>query len=125
MNQIDREAKDMQIVLGRLLQVGVSISAFVVLAGACVLLVRHHAEIPGYDHFHAEPESLRTVPNIIKGSPSGARNLIQLGLVLLIATPVARVAFSVYTFIKEKDRLYAAFTLAVLVLLGFSLLGSK
>jgi uncharacterized membrane protein len=50
------------------------------------------------------------------------RSLIQLGLLLLIATPVARVAFSAVAFAAERDYLYAGMTVAVLGLLGYSLL---
>jgi uncharacterized membrane protein len=52
------------------------------------------------------------------------RGLIQLGLLLLIATPIARVAFSIVGFAIERDRLYVVFTLIVLAILLFSLLGS-
>ena len=57
------------------------------------------------------------------GRPSQGlgRGLIQLGVLLLIATPVARVAFSVYVFARQRDRLYIVVTLAVLVLLLLSL----
>jgi len=53
-----------------------------------------------------------------------ARGLIQLGLLLLIATPMARVAFSVIGFALEKDWLYVGITLLVLALLIYSLSSS-
>ena len=53
-----------------------------------------------------------------------SRGLIQLGLLLLIATPVARVAFSIFGFAEEKDRMYVAFTVIVLLILLYSLIGS-
>jgi uncharacterized membrane protein len=52
------------------------------------------------------------------------RGIIQLGLLLLIATPVARVAFSIFGFAAEGDRMYVAFTLIVLTVLLYSLFGS-
>jgi len=45
-------------------------------------------------------------------------------LLLLIATPIARVAFSVVGFAIERDRLYVIFTLIVLAVLLYSFLGS-
>jgi uncharacterized membrane protein len=45
------------------------------------------------------------------------RGMIQLGVLLLIATPVARVAFSVVGFIRERDWLCSAIATAVLILL--------
>ena len=50
------------------------------------------------------------------------RGIIQFGLVLLIATPVARVAFSVAAFALQRDNTYVAITLIVLAVLLFSLL---
>jgi len=52
------------------------------------------------------------------------RAIIQLGLVLLIATPVARVAFSIFGFFEERDMMYVVFTGMVLVILLCSLNGS-
>jgi len=51
--------------------------------------------------------------------------LIQLGLLLLIATPVARVAFSVVAFAMQRDRLYVAVALIVLAVLMYSLMGGR
>ena len=47
-----------------------------------------------------------------------------MGLLLLIATPVARVAFSVAAFAEQRDRLYVVVTSIVLLLLIYSLLYS-
>jgi uncharacterized membrane protein len=41
----------------------------------------------------------------------------------LIATPVARVIFSVVAFAIERDRMYVSFTVWVLAILLYSLLG--
>ena len=49
--------------------------------------------------------------------------VVQLGLVLLIATPVARVAMSLVAFILQRDRVYVVVTSIVLALLIFSLSG--
>jgi uncharacterized membrane protein len=49
------------------------------------------------------------------------RGLIPLGLLLLIATPVARVAFSVVAFARQRDATYVAITFTVLALLLYSL----
>jgi len=53
-----------------------------------------------------------------------AAGVIQLGLLLLIATPVVRVAFSIFGFAKERDNAYAVFTLIEFSVLLYSLLGS-
>jgi uncharacterized membrane protein len=51
-----------------------------------------------------------------------ARGLIQLGLLVLILTPIGRVTFSVFAFVYQRDWMYVAITLIVLVLLLTSLL---
>jgi len=51
------------------------------------------------------------------------RGIIQLGLLLLVATPVARVSFSVAALALRRDWTYVAITLIVLAALGHSLLG--
>ena len=49
------------------------------------------------------------------------RAIVQLGLVLLIATPVARVAFTLVAFARQRDRAYVMITTIVLALLLYSL----
>jgi uncharacterized membrane protein len=67
---------------------------------------------------------LRTVDGILREAAKfHGRGLIQLGLLLLIATPVARVLFSVFAFIYERDWTYVGITMIVLTLLCYSLFG--
>ncbi|MGA7080688.1 MAG: DUF1634 domain-containing protein [Terriglobales bacterium] len=114
-----------EIILGNLLRTGVLLSAAVVLAGACVYLSRHAHEPANYRFFRGEPSDYRTIRGVIQSVVRGrGRGLIQLGLLLLIATPIARVAFSIVGFAIERDRLYVVFTLIVLAILLYSLLGS-
>ncbi len=115
----------LEIILGNLLRTGVLLSAAVVLAGACVYLYRHAHEKADYRVFLGEPSEFRTIPGVIQSVMNGrGRGLIQLGLLFLIATPIARVAFSIVGFAIERDRMYVAFTLIVLAILLYSLLGS-
>ena len=114
-----------EIILGNLLRTGVLISAAVVLLGACIYLSRHAHEPADYRVFRGEPSEYRTISGVIQSVISGrGQGIIQLGLLLLIATPIARVAFSVVGFAIERDRLYVAFTLLVLAILLYSFLGS-
>ena len=114
-----------EVILGNLLRAGVLISAAVVLWGACIYLFRHAHEPANYRVFRGEPSEFRTIHGVIQSVKDGrGRGLIQLGLLLLIATPIARVAFSVVGFAIERDRMYVAFTLIVLAILLYSLLGS-
>jgi uncharacterized membrane protein len=73
-----------------------------------------------------EPVDLRSVSGIVRDALAlRERGLIQLGLLLLIATPVARVAFSVAAFAMQRDRLYVVVALIVLAVLMYSLMGGR
>jgi uncharacterized membrane protein len=117
--------KTIEEIVGNLLRVGVSLSAFVVSMGAVIYLARHGREPANYRVFHGEPSDLRSLSGIVRDAfHLRDRGIIQLGLLLLIATPVARVAFSIWGFAEEHDRLYMIFTGIVLIVLLYSLLGS-
>jgi uncharacterized membrane protein len=78
-----------------------------------------------YRTFHGEPDDLKSVAGILRDAFSGnTRGIMQLGLLLLIATPIARVMFSAVAFAMERDRMYVGFTLIVLAVLLYSLFGS-
>lgn len=112
-------------IVGRLLQTGVTVAGTVVMVGAVIYLARHAWEPVGYGVFRGEPAEYRTIAGILHGVATfRGRGFIQLGLLLLIATPVARVAFSVWGFAAEKDKMYVAVTLFVLAVLLYSLLGT-
>jgi uncharacterized membrane protein len=114
-----------EVILGNLLRIGVLVSAAVVLLGASIYLSRHAHEPADYRVFRGEPSEYRTISGVIQSVTNGrGQGIIQLGLLLLIATPIARVAFSVAGFAIERDHLYVAFTLIVLAILLYSLLGS-
>lgn len=113
-------------IIGTLLRVGVLLAASVVLAGGALYLIRHPGEEPSRHVFHAEPKALTSVANVARSAASGsAQGIIQLGLLLLIATPIARVLFSVYAFHRQHDYLYVVLTLIVLTILLYSLIWGR
>jgi uncharacterized membrane protein len=108
--------------MGTLLRAGVLLAAAVVLLGGTLVLGHHGSTVADYRVFHGQPPDLRTVPGILTDALAGrGRGLIQLGLLMLIATPVARVAFALVAFVLQRDRVYATATLIVLAVLAFSL----
>jgi uncharacterized membrane protein len=110
--------------VGRLLQIGVAISAIVTCIGGLMLLKRHGHEIPSYTPFRGEPDHLRSLDGIFRGAAAlDAPSVIQLGLVLLIATPVLRVAFTLVAFMLQRDRTYVIITTIVLAVLIYGLAG--
>jgi uncharacterized membrane protein len=109
-------------ILGSLLQVGVLVSALVVAAGGIVYVARHRTEPAGHAVFVGEPGDLRTPVGAVQDALAGSgRGIIQFGLLLLIATPVARVIFSVFAFARQRDFTYVVLTLIVLAVLLYSL----
>jgi uncharacterized membrane protein len=111
-------------IIGNLLRAGVIISASVVLLGGIIYLVRHGEETPEYRVFVGAPADLRGVSGIVADALTfSGRGIIQLGLLLLVATPVARVIFSVVAFELQGDWTYVVITLIVLAVLGLSLFG--
>jgi len=78
-----------------------------------------------YRIFRGEPVELRQIRGILREALRlSGRGIIQLGLLLLIATPVARVGMSIVGFAAERDWMYVRFASVVLVILLYSLLGS-
>jgi uncharacterized membrane protein len=115
----------LEVILGNLLRTGVLLSAAVVLLGGSVYLWRHAHEPANYRVFQGEPSEYRSISGVIRSVLNGrGRGLIQLGLLFLIATPIARVAFSIAGFAMERDWMYVGFTVVVLTVLLYSLLGS-
>ena len=105
-----------------LLRTGVLLAASLVLLGGITFLIRHPQPVTNYRVFQGQPEELRTIPGILRQAVKfHGRGLIQLGLLLLIATPVARVIFSVFAFLYQKDWIYVGVTLIVLAILFYSL----
>ncbi len=114
--------QSVEIFLGKMLRSGVLLAALVVFAGGVWFLVESHDVSQDYRTFRGEPAELRSVPDIVHHAmtlrPLG---VIQFGLLLLIATPVARVLFSVLGFGMERDWMYVVITLLVLALLIYTL----
>ena len=102
----------------------IALSAVVVLGGGILYLLVHGHQAADYHVFQAEPAAYRGPLRIANAAAHGdALAIIQLGLLLLIATPVARVALSLGIFAREGDRIYVVVTLIVLTVLLSSLAG--
>ena len=113
---------DIEVKMGRLLQWGVTLAAAVMMAGAAVYLTRHGAEAPRYGKFHGVLPQFRTPGGIVGAmSVTPGRSMIQLGVLMMIATPVFRVMFAVVAFALERDWLYTAISGIVLSLLAYAL----
>ncbi len=111
--------------IGILLRVGVLTAAAIVGISGALFVAAHHAERPSYSRFQVEAEDLRKIGGILRASMHLQSDaMIQLGLLLLIATPVFRVALAAVGFYLEGDRLYVGVSVIVLTILLLSLIHS-
>ncbi len=110
----------MENVIANLLRAGVALAAALVLAGGVWYVASSARGIPDYRHFHPETLGLRRVLQRWRGR----KRLMEIGLLVLIATPIARVAFALAAFALERDRMYVWFTAAVLAVLIYSISAS-
>ena len=116
----------LEAIIGNLLRAGVVIAATVTSIGGLIYLAHSGKFLAHYRVFQGEPADLRHVKGVLSDASSGdGPGIMQLGLLLLIATPVARVAFSLAAFAVQRDRLYVFVTLVVLGVLTFSMAGGQ
>jgi len=113
----------MEAQVGMLLRVGVLSSAAVILLGGVLFLAHHGRSVVDFTVFRGTPEELRRPGTILLRALHGNDlAIIQCGILMLIATPVARVAFSVFVFLEEHDYLYVTISAVVLLILLYSLI---
>lgn len=111
-------------VMSRILRVGVTAAALLVAAGGVVYLLRVGELSPHYGTFGAAARSSRDPATIVRDAFRGQPTaIIELGLVVLVLTPVSRVVFALLAFLRLRDRLYVVFSAVVLTVLVFSLTG--
>lgn len=112
--------------LALVLRTGVMIAAVLVGLGAMAYLIRHPVPPVDYRVFHGEPSELRSLSGVLREALAfRGRGFIQLGLLVLMATPVARVILSVFVFLYERNGTYIFITLTVLAILLYSLLAGQ
>ena len=117
--------QQLEVLLSNLLKYGVLIASAVVLLGGILYLIRHGAEPAEYKFFRGEPSEFRSPAGVVNAVLSGSRRgIIQLGLLLLIATPVFRVIISLLTFLLKREFIYVIVTSLVLASLTYSLVGA-
>jgi uncharacterized membrane protein len=122
----------LEVAIAMLLRIGVICAAVLVAIGGVLMLRHPEAPVPNYRVFIApgDASSASTAIRSITGvfvqlrSGSGA-SIIALGLLVLIATPIARVIFAVIGFARERDMLYTVISLVVLVILAVSLMHGR
>jgi uncharacterized membrane protein len=123
LSKADWTDQKLEVIIANLLRAGVTLAAVFVLTGGLVFVIRHGLAPANYSVFAGRPADLRHWGDILRAALSlRGRGIIQLGLLFLIATPVARVAFAVFAFAMERDWVYVSISAVVLVVLLYSLL---
>lgn len=125
MNQPQDNGASIEISLGRVLRLGTLISAVVIALGGVAFLVTGGGDAPHYEAFHGESSELKSVPAILADAVQWhPRGVIQLGMLLLVATPIARVIGALVAFAARRDVAYVVISLLVLAALLYGLLAS-
>jgi uncharacterized membrane protein len=114
--------KDVQLILGALLRIGVLVSTGIVLIGGIVFLVKQQNHHVSFEKFTPEQTKFSSVAEILLGLKQfDGLAIIQFGVLLLIFTPIARVVFSIFSFLMEKDYMYVLIGIIVLCVIITSL----
>jgi uncharacterized membrane protein len=114
--------KRLEFSIANMLRWGVILAVIVVVFGGLIYLRNPLISTPDYSHFYPSPSSLRTLAGVLHGvSRLDAKSVIQLGILLLIATPVGRVIFCIVGFSRQRDGLYIGISTTVLIILAYSL----
>jgi len=115
--------RDIQLLIGQVLKAGTVISMSVVFFGGIFYMYRHGHSVANYRAFSGAPDFVQHFPGIIYSAFNlKGQAIIQIGIVLLIGTPILRVAFSAVGFLLEKDYMYVGISLLVLLIIFISMI---
>lgn len=114
----------MRVWISMILRLGVITSALLILTGGILFLIQHPNENPTFKVFSGQPDRLKHIKSIFSQAIQlKSRSVIQAGILVLIATPVLRVFFSLIEFLIHKDWIFVLITTIVLSGLFYSLFG--
>jgi uncharacterized membrane protein len=119
------KVRKVELLISNLLRVGVIVSLLIVTIGTIFSFAHHHDYLNVSKELPALTRPGAVFPHTIKSVIADllklrGRAIVMTGLLLLIATPVARVAVSIFAFIYQKDRVFVLVTTTVLILLLLS-----
>ena len=127
---IEAKVRAVELLISNLLRIGVVLSISIIIVGSIVGYVHHPEFGSSKDVLPHLVETNAQFPHTVSGVINGLRHfqgqsIILLGLVLLIATPIMRVAISILAFVYQRDRVFVMITTTVLILLILSFLLGK
>jgi uncharacterized membrane protein len=106
-----KDLLQMELAIAWVLRGGVALSLFIVVGLFLRMFERGDSQAAVTQLLAGQPFPTAT---FVMWQPD---SIIKIGLILLIALPIARVAMTVFLFLKEKDYTYLAITLFVLTVL--------
>lgn len=118
----DPRVRRVELIISALLRGGVLLSLAFVALGTILTFAHHPNYLHSRDEYRRLISEQADFPHTLGAVFSGAgemrgRAIVMIGLLILIATPVMRVAVSVFAFAYQRDRIFVAITLVVLTLL--------
>lgn len=121
--QRNRDDEKMDQLLGNILRGGVILSATVIFIGGIIYIWRNGSEPVALSVFKGEPTYLKLFPDLLAAdAQTRGHAIIQTGILLLLLTPITRVALSLLIFLRQRDFTYVLVTAIVLAVLLHSLL---
>ena len=119
------KSRQVELLLSNLLRIGVVTSLTIVVIGTIVSFVRHPDYLFSKTELHRLTARDSAFPNTLSESVTAVlhgqgRGIVIVGILLLVATPVMRVAVSILAFVYEKDLIFVLITSTVLALLLLS-----
>ncbi|MGZ3872698.1 MAG: DUF1634 domain-containing protein [Mucilaginibacter sp.] len=115
---------DIQALIGQVLRLGMIVSISIVFFGGVIYLYRHGHSVPNYKVFRGIPPFLQHTGSLLQAAfQIKGQAIIQLGVILLVATPILRVVFSMIGFMLEKDYMYVTISFLVLLIIFASMMG--
>ena len=125
----DDRVRRVEILISNLLRTGVIASLAIVIFGTVFSFVHHPDYLSSATSLRTlkSPEAVpHTLSQVIEGVRHGrGQAIVLVGLLLLIATPVVRVAVSILAFVYQHDRTFTLITTLVLALLLLSFVLGK
>ncbi len=119
---MERRVSRTENLISLVLRIGVLSSVLCVLAGTVISFVHHPEYLSSPIALHHLTESGAAFPRTLRDVFLGVRDMrgqaiVVVGLLLLILTPVMRVAVSIFLFHHQRDRIFTLITTIVLCLL--------
>jgi uncharacterized membrane protein len=121
----DARLRQAELIISAVLRVGVVTSLLVIVVGSLLTFLHHPEYVSSASDLSRLTQPGAAVPHSLHEVVTGiaklhGQSIVAAGLLLLILTPVVRVAVSILAFRAQRDRTYVLITSAVLVLLLLS-----